>query len=64
MGNKQIKKELNEILSKKIYFKNIITINNSQRPVLKSDAICTFKSIDNIYYLIYSTETNSIISYN
>ena len=48
MGNKQIKKESNEVLSKKIYFKNILTINNSQRPVLKSDTICAFKSVDNI----------------
>ena len=64
MGTKHIKKDLNDVLSKKITYKKILTINDSQRDALKSDTICAFKSIDNIYYLIYSTDTNSIISYN
>ena len=34
MVSQQNKKELNEILSKKISFKNILTINDSQRPAL------------------------------
>ena len=43
------------------YFMDLIEDSKCTR---KSNSFCVFKSINNIFYLIYSNENNSIISYD
>ena len=74
MGNKSIKKGLNEVFQKKPNFKIIRNIEEEffkNKTEKKEEGIgyiyckiCVFKSIDDIYYLIYSKSNKSIISYN
>ena len=61
MGNKSLKKELNEIASQKLFYKKIVYIPEIYRGI---NNIVAFESVDGICYLIYSTLKGSIISYN
>ena len=65
MGNKTIKKELSELFSNRPNYKIIKKIEDeSIAGNTNYNCICVFKSIEDIYYLIYTTKDNSIISYN
>ena len=61
MGNKPLKKEINEIASQKLFYKKIVYIPENFRGI---DGVVAFESVDGIFYLIYSTLKGSIISYN
>ena len=71
MGNESPKPNIddfnyiNENYPKKIRYLKDLTIDAFSQPKINLDnTFIVFKSINNIYYLIYYTQEKSIISYN
>ena len=64
MGNKQNKSEFCKLFLNKPKYRIIMIPPESDKENICNNSICVFKSINGIYYLIYSTSNKSIITYN
>ena len=64
--NSILKKENESIklYKEKMNFKNVCILPDSFADFYLDNTFCLFKSIDNIFYLIYSNQKNLIVSYN